>query len=202
MHKRLLHHYEKRLRPISGWYLLIATVFFLSIAAFALRQNNLRMIELRNQVFQADEAGDNIEAALRDLRAHVHSHMNADLTSSDTSIHPPIQLQHTYKRLVDEEQARVRVANQSVYQQAEQICEERFPAGRLANGRVQCVEQYVLENGVQAREIPKALYQFDFVSPRWSPDLAGWSLLFGSILGSLLLVRSIVALWLRYKLNQ
>ena len=21
------------------------------------------------------------------------------------------------------------------------------------------------------------LYQFDFVSPRWSPDLAGWSLL-------------------------
>lgn len=202
MNKRLLHHYEKRLRPISGWYLLIATVFFLSIAAFALRQNNLRMIELRDQVFQADEAGEGVEGALRDLRAHVHSHMNADLTSSDTAIHPPIQLQYTYDRLVEKEQARVRAANQSVYREAEQTCEDRFPAGRLANGRVQCVEQYVLENGIQAKEIPKELYQFDFVSPRWSPDLAGWSLLIGFIFGSLLIVRSGTALWLRYRLNQ
>ncbi len=202
MHKRLLHHYEKRLRPISGWYLLIATVFFLSIGAFALRQNNLRMIELRDQVFQADESGEGVESALRDLRAHVHSHMNADLTSSDTAIHPPIQLQHTYERLVDKEQARVRAANQSVYQDAERICEGRFPAGRLANGRVQCVEQYVLENGIQAKEMPKELYQFDFVAPRWSPDLAGWSLLLGFIAGFFLLIRTSVALWLRHRLNQ
>jgi hypothetical protein len=33
---------------------------------------------------------------------------------------------------------------------------------------------------VQSPEVPKipeALYKFAFVSPRWSPDLAGWSML-------------------------
>lgn len=201
MHKRLLHHYEKRLRPISGWYLLIATVFFLSLAAFALRQNNLQMIELRDQVFQADEEGEGVEEALRELRSHVHSHMNADLTATDNAIHPPIQLQYTYERLLAEERAQIEAANRSVYAEAERICEERFPAGRLANGRVQCVEQYLLENGVQPAEVPKELYQFDFVSPRWSPDVAGWSLLLGGVFGFLLLIRTAVAVWFRHRLN-
>lgn len=201
MHKRILHYYQKRLKPLSGWYLLIATVLLLSIAAFALRQNNLRMLELRSEVFQADEAGEDVEQPLRELRAHVHGHMNTDLTAGDNAIHPPIQLQYKYERLMEAEKERVREANQSVYREAEQICEDRFPAGRLADGRVQCVEQYVLENGRQPREVPKELYQFDFASPRWSPDLAGWSLLLGVFSGFLLIVRLLTALYLRHKLQ-
>lgn len=202
MHKRILHHYERRLRPISGWYFLVIAVFFLSISAFALRQNNLKMLELREAVFQADEAGEGIEEALRDLRAHVHSHMNTNLVTSDDAIRPPIQLTHEYGRLLEERQADARARNSKVYAEAERICEGRFPAGQLANGRVQCVEQYVRENGVTVPTVPKELYQFDFVSPRWSADLAGWTLLFGLLSLGLFVLRMLLEGWFRYKLNQ
>lgn len=202
MRKRVLHHYQKVLRPISGWYFLVAAVIFFSVAAFALRQNNLEMLELREQVFQADEAGEGVEDALRDLREHVHGHMNTDLTTGDSAIHPPIQLKHTYERLVAKEQARHREKNESVYAQAESVCEARYPAGQLADGRVQCIESYVGDNANQTRTIPKELYQFDFVSPRWSPDLAGWSLVLGTIAAALFVVRFMLELWLKRALRQ
>ena len=200
MKKRVLHHYEKRLQPISGWYFLLAAVIFFSIAAFALRQNNLRMLELREEVFIADEAGENIEESLRELREHVHGHMNTDLTADDSAIHPPIQLVHTYERLVAKEQEKVREQNEDVYQQAEQVCEERFSAGQLEQ-RVQCVSQYVEEQGVEPNPVPKELYQFDFASPRWSPDLAGWSLVLGAFSVILFAARTGFEAWLKYKLR-
>ena len=201
MHKRILHHYQKRLQPLSSWYFLVAAIFFFSLAAYGLRQNNVRMLELREAVFQADKAGDGVEESLRELRDYVHGHMNTDLTTSDTSIHPPIQLKYTYERLVDAEQGQVQGQSESIYADAERICEARFPAGQLANGRVQCVEEYVTSLGVQATEIPKELYQFDFVSPRWSPDLAGWSLLAGALFSLLFVVRLSLEFWLRHSLR-
>ncbi len=202
MHKRILHYYERKLRPISGWYFLAIAVFFLSISAFALRQNNLQMLELREAVFQADEAGEGIEEALRDLRAHVHGHMNTDLVASEDAIRPPIQLTHEYARLLEKRQTEAREQNSTIYAEAESICEQRFPAGQLADGRVQCVEQYVRENGVSVSTVPKELYQFDFVSPRWSPDLAGWTLLLGIFSLSLFVLRMSLEGWFRYKLKQ
>ncbi|CAN5717158.1 hypothetical protein BH23PAT2_BH23PAT2_04720 [soil metagenome] len=201
MHKRILHHYQTRLRPVSSWYFLIVAVFFLSIAAFSLRQNNVTMLRLRETVFQADEAGDDVESPLRDLRDYVHSHMNTDLATGDTAIRPPIQLKYTYERLVEQEQESARLQNESIYETAERVCEERFPAGRLANGRVQCVEQYVSERGAEADAVPRELYQFDFVSPRWSPDLAGWSLLAGVVFSILFVVRLMLEFWLRHSLR-
>jgi hypothetical protein len=198
--KRRLHYIEKRLRRFPSYILLVAAVLSLGIAAFALRQNNLEMIRLRNEVFKVDEAGGDVEAALRDLREHVHAHMNSDVASGDNVIRPPIQLKYTYERLVAEEQQRVREANQSIYAEAERICEDRFPAGRLVDGRVQCVEQYVSERGVSQQPVPKELYQFDFVSPRWSPDLAGWALVAAVGFGVMYIGRVVVGALLRYRL--
>jgi hypothetical protein len=44
---------------------------------------------------------------------------------------------------------------------------------------VPCIQQYVQSHSKTAvtATIPDALYKFSFVSPSWSPDLAGWSLL-------------------------
>jgi hypothetical protein len=44
--------------------------------------------------------------------------------------------------------------------------------------RVPCVQNYVINHGIKAASIniPAGLYEFDFVSPAWSPDLAGFSL--------------------------
>lgn len=200
MNKRILHHYQKRLRPISGWYFLIIAVIFFSVAAFALRQNNLRMIELREAVFQADEAGEDIEQPLRDLRRHVHGHMNTDLAAGDNPIRPPIQLKHQYERLVEKERARS-PQSESLYEEAENHCEQRFPAGQLSNGRVQCVEKYITQNSAEPNKIPRELYQFDFYSPRWSPDLAGWSLVLGSIAGLVFIIRFALEFWLRRSLR-
>ena len=201
MRKRLLHYYHRKLRPLSGWYFLLAAVVFFSISAFALRQNNLQMLELKEAVFQADEAGEGIEEALRELRQHVHSHMNTDLVPSDDAIRPPIQLTHEYERLRQAESDRVREQNESVYAEAEEICEEQYPTGQLADGRVQCVESYIQEQGVQVRPVPKELYQFDFTSPRWSPDLAGWSLLAGSVSLLLFAARFLLELWFKRRLD-
>lgn len=197
MLKRQAHYYRKLLQPISGWYFLIAAVVFLSLAAFALRQNNLRMLELRQEVFQADEAGDDVETPLRELREFVHGHMNTNLVSSETAIRPPIQLKYSYERTVAQKQQQFREENEAVYERAEEICEARFPAGQLASGRVQCIESYVTENATAPPHVPKELYQFDFASPRWSPDLAGWSLLLGGLSMGLFMIRFGVEYWLK-----
>ncbi|OGL40578.1 hypothetical protein A3J32_02770 [Candidatus Saccharibacteria bacterium RIFCSPLOWO2_02_FULL_46_7] len=44
------------------------------------------------------------------------------------------------------------------------------------SGRVSCVADYVTSHGVKVKAVPAGLYQFDFLNPAWSPDLAGWSL--------------------------
>lgn len=194
MHKRVIHFYQRKLRPYSGWYFVLAAVLFLSLAAFGLRQNNLRMLELRQAVFQADEAGEGIEEALRDLRQHVHGHMNTDLVSGENAIRPPIQLTHEYQRLRQAEQDRVADSNETVYQRAEELCESRHPSGQL-EARAQCVETYITDNAVQSRPIPPELYQFDFVSPRWSPDLAGWSLAGGIFFSMLAAGRFLLDYW-------
>jgi hypothetical protein len=44
------------------------------------------MIELREQVFEADKEDGDVEGALRELREHVHSHMNTDLASGENAV--------------------------------------------------------------------------------------------------------------------
>jgi hypothetical protein len=44
------------------------------------------------------------------------------------------------------------------------------------------VTDYVTTHGVKTNTIPVALYEYDFVSPKWSPDTAGWSMLLSIIL--------------------
>jgi preprotein translocase subunit SecF len=172
--------------------IVIVVIWAISILVFmgAYRQNNIRMIELREAVFIADKENGDVDSALRDLRQHVYGHMNTDLTGgSEIAIRPPIQLKYRYEQLVAQEKSRVEAKNESVYAEAERTCEARYPAGRLADGRVQCVQDYVSINGVVEQSIPKELYQFDFVSPRWSPDLAGWSFILMIISLALIIFR-------------
>lgn len=200
MNKRKLHHFWTKIRAISYWYFLILTIAALVVFILSYRQNNLRMIELRDAVFAADEAGEDVESALRDLREHVHSHMNTNLTGP-AGISPPIQLTHRYERLTQAESQRVAEHNRQVRQDAESICLDRVPAGppgTLAR-RAECVQDYISQNSIEEQPIPKELYQFDFVSPRWSPDLAGWSLVAAICFGVLFALRFITERWLQHQ---
>ncbi len=196
--KQTTRHYAKKLHPINKWYFLIAAAFFTILAIYGLRQNNLTAIQLRDEVVAADKANKDVEKKLRTLREYIYSHMNTDLSAGGSQQHP-IQLKYRYDRLVAAEKKRVDKANESIYTTAQKVCEKRFPlgqAGASGGGRVACIEEYVTNSGTKQKEIPQELYKFDFVSPRWSPDLAGWSILLASISFILFLVRFISEKWL------
>ncbi len=202
MDKRHLHHIWTQMRPIRPWYFLILSVISVVICINALRSNNLMMIKLRDEVTKADQQNGDTEGALRRLREYVYSHMNTDLASGAGAIRPPVQLKYRYERLVKAEKERAAANNSKVYTEAQAVCERQFPAGLSGGGRVPCIEQYVTQHGSSGeRPIPDDLYKFDFVSPVWSPDLAGWSLLSSMLFGLLFILRWGLDRWLRAELR-
>ncbi len=200
MNKRYLHHLWTVIRPIKTWYLLAVCAVFAIICMASLRTNYQHMARLRQNVYTADSTADgqngNVEQALQQLRAYVGNHMNTNLATDD-GVYPPIQLVHTYERLVAAEQARINTANSQVYTEAQAQCEALFPAGLSGRTRIPCIEQYVKEHGVTAKPIPAAVYMFDFVSPRWSPDIAGLSMLTSILFLGLAILRFAGGLLLR-----
>jgi preprotein translocase subunit SecF len=192
MNKRKLHHYFKFVKRIRASYFLYIAIFFLALGVIGLRENNLQMIELREQVHIADEQNTNIEKPLRELREHVHSHMNTDLSSGNVSIKPPVQLKHRYERLLEQEEKRANQVNRAVKKEGEQECARRFPASGLNAARVNCVAEYSRVNAIKPKQIPNELYKFDFVSPVWSADFAGLSLLASLLLFAGFIIRLLV----------
>lgn len=187
----------QRLKIVNTWYFLGLFVICLIVGVVGVRQNNLKSIELRDAVIEADKQDGDVESALRDLREHMYSHMNASLSSS--TLRQPIQLKYRYDRLLEASKGSS-TDSQKVYADAQAYCEQRFGAGNLRDGRVPCVQQYIDEHSSQpeqAPEIPEALYKFDFVSPTWSPDLAGWSLLLAGIFLALFLIRFLTERWFK-----
>lgn len=145
------------------------------VCVFALRHNNHTMVSLRDKVYVADKDNKDVNAALNNLSHYVYRHMNTNLSSGNNNIKPPIQLKYTYQRLVEAQQNQLQLANQQLYKDAQAYC-LATNNGSFDNP---CVQNYVVNHGVKQADtsIPAGLYQFDFISPSWSPDLAGWSLL-------------------------
>src|SRR3989344_1028478 len=168
MNKRHVHHIWAKLRPVSYWYFLAAFLVSSVICVTALRNNNLTMIKLRDQVTQTDKDNGDIEAALKNLRRYVYSHMNTNLATG-SQVKPPIQLKYRYDRLVQAEKDKVAAANAQIYTDAQAHCEQLYPQSFSGGPRVPCIQDYVTSHGVAAQPIPDSLYKFDFVSPAWSP---------------------------------
>ncbi len=199
MNKRYLRKTWRRISLVNTWYFLGLFVIFLVIGVVAVRQNNLKSVQLRDAVLQADEQNGDVEAALRTLREHMYSHMNAGLSSGN--LQQPIQLKYRYERLVEAEKQKSG-DSQQVYAEAQKYCEERFGQGSLREGRVPCVQQYVSDHSSgQVSQIPDSLYKFDFVSPKWSPDLAGVSLLLAGVFLALFLIRYLTERWFKAELK-
>lgn len=194
------HHkyHRNRLLRISKWYFLIIFLIFAVIAIVALRNNNQQMIILRNQVFLADEQNGNVEAALKNLREYVAAHMNTNLSSGPNAIKPPIQLKYRYQRLSHQAEKDADVYNSRIYNDAQHYCERLIP-DHTSLERVPCIKQYISSHplATPAVRLDPALYQFDFVSPYWSPDLAGWSIVIALIFLVLFVTSYCYELWQR-----
>lgn len=191
-------HYIRHIHP---WYFLVLAAVFVGISLFALRANNLQMVRLREAVYEADKGGDQatIEKSLRQLRTYIYGHMNTSLTSGTNAVWPPIQLQYTYERAQAAHQAQLGQNNAAVYHDAQQACAAQQLSGAEA---IACIENYVTARGIQLGDIPEGLYKFDFTSAKWSPDLAGWSIVGAAMSLIAFLVAAAHHWWKKYGLLQ
>ncbi len=195
MNKRHLHHLWTKVRWIKPWYFLVLAIISTVICVFALRANNQHMIVLRDAVYTADKDNTDVQAPLKALQAYVTSHMNTDLNTGKSTVYPPIQLKYTYDRLVQAQTDQLAKANTDIYSQAQAHCEAQNSTDVSGRNRVPCIEQYVQSHTTQPLpSIPDALYKFSFVTPRWSSDLAGWSMVV-AILSGLLFIITFIARW-------
>ena len=201
VNKKNLKLIWERIRPVSYWYFVALFAASLMIGIYGLRQNNLTMIKLRDAVTEADKADGDVEAALRELREYVYGHMNTNLASGN-QVRPPVQLKYRYERLIKAQQDKIAVQNSKIYTDAQAHCESLYPDSFSGGPRVPCIQEYVIGHGVQVEPIPDSLYKFDFVSPRWSPDRAGWSLLASAMFFVLATFRFGLERYIRSELKQ
>lgn len=201
MDKKFFKRLLKKLHSANPWILLTMTIVSAIVCVLALRNNNVTALNLRDRVVQTDKDNGDVEAALRELREYIYRHMNTNLASGSNAIKPPIQLKYRYERLVQAENEKASQQNAKIYTDAQADCEQRFPKGLSGSGRIPCIQDYITSHGIQQSTIPDSLYKFDFVSPLWTPDLAGWSLVIASVSLALLVVRIGLERWAKAELR-
>lgn len=201
MNKRYLHHLWTTLKHIKPRYFFIVAILSAITCIFALRANNEHMIKLRSDVYAADKAGTDVQTPLKNLQSYVTSHMNTNLADGPNAVYPPIQLKYTYDRLVQAQGDQLSKTNSQLYSEAQAYCEAQDSTDFSGHNRVPCIEQYVeSHSSVKLSQIPDSLYKFSFISPVWSPDLAGFSMLAAIIFGFLFIVSLITSWWIKKQL--
>ena len=173
MDKKKVKHNLNQLRRIKTWQLVILLILAGFISATFLRLNNIGMLDRRNAVIAADTVSDNnvTQSRLYDLQRYVSAHMNTDMGKG-------IYLEASYKRDVQTAYTKASgTSNGNIYKKAQEVCAPRYTSWSPAY--VQCtVTELAKYPSADALVLPKAdMYLHSYVSPLWSPDFAGWSLL-------------------------
>lgn len=206
--RRSLARFYGWLRHIKTWQLVVILVIASVVSASLLRMNNIRMDTLRSQVQVADKEGDaaKIQQSLVDLQQYVAHHMNTSLGSG-------IDLVESYNRARDEA---LRAAtsetnpNAAVYQQASVECQKNFVntgAKVYSSEYVACVvnKLHALGAGSDGQPsivLPRAEdYHYNFVSAAFSLDLAGASVAICLLITSVIVMRVVTAVALRFILR-
>lgn len=207
MNKQTLHKVLTTITHVKTWQLVILLLIGGVLSVSFLRLNNLEMDKRRTAVMEADRLADKeaTQARMVELQRYVSAHMN-------TSLGKGFYLEHEYNR--DKADA-LNVAtsdtnpNAAIYQQASIECRNRFQGGvaSFRNDYVACVAERVKalspsSDPTSGLNLPKAeSYHYNFASPLWSPDLAGFSVLFCVIITSVILLRAIAAVMIRLVLK-
>lgn len=194
----------KRLSQVKTWQLVLVLILMLFVTATFLRLNNIGMVQRREAVFSADEHGDTeaLQNRLYDLQRHTATHMN-----TDTGI---IYLQESYNRAAEvakktAEAKTTRGVN--IYKKIEdEVCGPkarangwRWPDARyIACQRAELAKYPASQQGSGAVTLPnKDLFRHSFISPKWSPDFAGFSLIICLLITLVIIARLIGILILR-----
>ena len=173
--KRRVKKSIRNLQRIKTWQLVVLLILAGFIAATFLRMNNVGMIQRREAVHAADKAGntDQTKARLYDLQRYAAAHMNASTG--------PVYLQDQYDRdskAALEAATDTRSGSNSYNAQAEAVCKPQFQG--YSSAYLECfmneLSKHPTSDKITEPQLPSpALYKYDFASPVWSPDFAGWS---------------------------
>ena len=200
--KRQVKRSIRQLQHLKTWQLVILLLLVGFIAATFLRLNNIGMLQRREAVLNADTTGDPtaIKSRLFDLQRYVTSHMNADMGS--------IYLEGQYKRdsqIAIDAASGVTNPNGNIYRKAQEVCAPKFTS--YTQAYLQCTVDYLAQYAPadtpsSTVKLPKAdAYRFSYVSPLWSPDFAGFSVLICLLILVMIFVRWSGILILKFMLK-
>lgn len=201
--KRAVKRSIKQLQRVKTWQLLILLILVGFLAATFLRLNNIGMINRRDAVLAADKTGDVtvIQSRLYDLQRYVVEHANAS-----TGV---FYLEEQYKR--DAQKAVDEASNDdnpngNINAKAEAVCKPQYSVWSPAY--VQCFTDELAKyppspDPAENVTLPKVdLYRYEFISPLWSSDFAGWSIVACVIIILMIIVRMISLVILRLLLKR
>ena len=194
----------KQLQHFPTWRLVVLLVLAIFVALTFLRLNNIGMVERRSAVLAADSTGDNDKTITRlyDLQRYVSAHMNTDMGKG-------LYLQASYDRDVkkaDNAASSDTNSNGNIYKKAQEVCAPRFT--RYSTAYLQCtlgeLNKYPAASSIiSAVHYPDPnTYLHVFVSPVWSPDFAGWSVLVCILLALMIVTRVVSDVVLRMLLRR
>lgn len=211
--KRFLAHF----RLVRAWQLLLILIPLLFVTATLLRFDHLQMVELRDKVFAADEAGDDetLQQALIDLQEFTVSHVVVNVVERNgvqeivlgTGV---FYLENQYLRAANAaiEEAEAQLVDDSnpngnIYAAASAVCRPLALAHGWAWSDPAHIECWTTElakypaagelSTTLTAKIPSTeLYRRDFASPIWSPTPAGFAMLACAILVVLIVARLLI----------
>lgn len=201
--KRQVRHTIKQLQRVQTWQLVVLLVLSLFISATFLRLNNIGMDQRRDAVIAADKSGDltAVTNRLYDLQRYSAAHMNANTGA--------FYLKYQYERDVEKivtEASVVTNPNGNINAQVDAICKSRHSS--YSQLWVQCFAEELAKfpaapDPATQVNLPNAdLYRYSFISPRWSPDFAGWSVALSGAIALMILVRLLSLAILRMLLKK
>ena len=185
--RRQVRRSIQQLQKVKTWQLVLLLILMSFVAATFLRMNNTGMVQRRNAVAAADKVGNvpDTTARIYDLQRWSAAHMNAD---SGT-----FYLQEQYNRDAQRalsQSSDLSAASAQANADAEAVCHPQFNGWSTAY--MQCflaeLAKHPSSEKLPEPKLPSpALYRYSFVSPLWSPDFAGWS-----IVGCLVIIFMII----------
>jgi len=198
--KKQVRRRINQLQRIKTWQLVILFCLACFVSATFLRLNNIGMVERREAVYTADKAGDNkiTQSRLYDLQRYVSAHMNTDMDKGAFLV-----AAYNRDKQILLEKASVGV-NGNIYKKAQDVCAPRYSSWSPAY--VQCtvseLAKYPAGESLNSTVyLSPGPYSHVYVSPMWSPDFAGWSLVVCVVILIMILSRFISVVILRMLLR-
>ncbi len=212
-------------RKIKTWQLLLFLVPLIFLDATLLRQDHIRMTELRDAVLAADaeENDEKVAETIEELKSFVFSNIVINVVD-DNGVQRimfgtgPFYLEHQYVRAANKalEEAEKKLASDSnpngnIYAMASAICQPlaiqngwSWNDANFINCMLTEIQKYPAAEEIQdtiIASLPSTeLYRKNYASPIWAPTLSGFAILITIIIIVVIFIRAIIWIVLRLSL--